>query len=62
MARIEPVMRHTYRPRFLKGLGIQQAHFHMCSRLADHARVIRLTRPKKGFRLEELMDLVERHW
>ena len=62
MERIEPVMRHTYRLRFLEGLGIQQAHFKRCSRLADHARVIRLTRPQKGFRLEELMDLVERYW
>ncbi|WP_035241287.1 hypothetical protein [Desulfobacter vibrioformis] len=61
-ARIEPVMANTYRPGFLKGLGIQQAHFRMCARLANQARVIRVIRPEQGFRLDELMDLVAAHW
>jgi hypothetical protein len=62
MSRIEPLINNTYRVRFLEGLGGKQAHFRQCSNLADHARVIKLVRPRKGFRLEELMDLVERHW
>lgn len=62
MERIEPILNHTYRPQFLEGLGGKQAHFRQCSRLADCARVYNLVRPRKGFRLEELMDLVARHW
>lgn len=62
MERIKPIINHTYRPGFLEGLGGKQAHFRQCSNLADHARVIKLVRPRKGFRLDELMDLVERHW
>ena len=62
MSRIEPLLNHTYRPRFLEGLGGKKAHFRLCSQVADKARVIKVVRPRKGFRLDELMDLAERHW
>jgi len=62
MGRIEPLLNHTYRPRFLEGLGGKKAHFRLCSQVADKARVIKVVRPRKGFRLDELMDLAERHW
>jgi len=60
--RIEPILNHTYRIRFLQGLENKQVHFRQCSSVAAHARVFRVTRPQKGFRLQELMDLVRRHW
>ena len=62
MDRIEPVMANTYRPRFLKVLGDPKLHFRQCSLVADQARVFEVNRPKKGFLLHELMDLVEGRW
>jgi len=60
--KLDPILNHTYRPRFLEGLGDKKEHFKQCAAVAAKAAVIRITRPKKGFRLNELMDLVERNW
>ena len=60
--KIDPIINHTYRPRFLEGLGGKKEHFKQCAAVAVRADVIRMTRPRKGFRLNELMDLVERNW
>lgn len=60
--KIDPILNNTYRPRFLEGLGGKKEHFKQCAAVAAKAAVIRITRPRKGFRLNELMDLVERHW
>jgi len=60
--KIDPIINNTYRPRFLEGLGGKKEHFKQCAAVAAKADVIRITRPRKGFRLDELMDLVERHW
>ena len=62
MDKIDPILDHTYRPGFLEGLGDKQAHFKQCAAVAAQAAVIRIIRPYKGFRLDELMDLVERYW
>ncbi len=35
MDRIEPIINHTYRIRFLEGIGGKKSHFQQCSRLAD---------------------------
>lgn len=60
--KIDPILDNTYRPRFLEGLGGKKEHFKQCAAVAARAAVIRITRPRKGFRLDELMDLVERNW
>ena len=60
--KIDPILDHTYRPRFLEGLGGKKKHFKQFAAVAARAAVIRITRPRKGFRLDELMDLVERNW
>lgn len=60
--KIDPIINNTYRPRFLEGLGGKKEHFKQCAAVAARAAVIRITRPKKGFRLDELMDLVKRNW
>ncbi len=60
--KIDPIINNTYRPRFLEGLGGKKEHFKQCAAVAAKAAVIRITRPSKGFRLDELMDLVERQW
>jgi len=60
--KIDPIINNTYRPRFLEGLGGKKEHFKQCAAVAARASVIRLTRPIKGFRLDALMDLVQRNW
>ena len=60
--KIDPIINNTYRPRFLEGLGGKKEHFKQCAAVAAKAGVIRIIRPRKGFRLDELMDLVERNW
>ena len=60
--KIDPIINNTYRPRFLEGLGGKKEHFRQCAAVAGRAAVMRITRPRKGFRLHELMDLVERNW
>ncbi|MFQ5486701.1 MAG: hypothetical protein ACE5DO_15410, partial [Desulfobacterales bacterium] len=60
--KIDPIINNTYRPRFLEGLGGKKEHFKQCAAVAATAAVIRIVRPSKGFRLDELIDLVERHW
>ena len=60
--KIDPIINNTYRPRFLEGLGGKKEHFKLCAAVAAKAAVIRVTRPKKDFRLDELMDMVERNW
>ena len=60
--KIDPIINNTYRPRFLEGLGGKKEHFKQCAAVAARAAVIRIARPRKGFRLDELMDMVERNW
>jgi len=59
--KVDPLLNHTYRPRFLEGLGGKKEHFKQCSAVAAKAPVIRIMRPSDGFRLDELMDLIERN-
>ncbi len=58
-AKVPPLMGHTYRPHFLKGLGGKREHFRQCAAVADRAQVYRVARPKSGFELEALLDLLE---
>ena len=60
--KIDPILNNTYRPRFLEGLGGKKEHFRQCAAVAAKTAVRRVIRPAKGFRLDELIDLVERHW
>jgi hypothetical protein len=60
--KIDPIISNTYRPHFLEGLGGKEEHFKQCAAVAVKAAVTRITRPRKGFLLKELMELVERDW
>ncbi|HCY86528.1 MAG TPA: hypothetical protein DHV36_15450 [Desulfobacteraceae bacterium] len=62
MDKIEPFLKHTYRTQFLEGQGNRQIHFQQCSVVAAQAPVYKVKRPRNGFRLQRLMDLIERHW
>lgn len=56
--RIDPLIDNSYRSRFLDGLGGKKEHFKLCAAVAAKADVCLVSRPRMGFRLEELMDLV----
>jgi len=58
--KIDPIIDHTYRPNFLEGLGDKKKHFKQCAAVAGKASMFTVTRPQKGFKLDELMALVER--
>lgn len=58
MAKLAVLERNTYRRQFLEGLGGKAAHFQGCHDLAASAAVITITRPRVGFRVDELRDLV----
>ena len=60
--KIDPIIDHTYRPHFLEGLGGKKEHFRQCAAVAGKASVFTVTRPQKGFQLDELMILVERNF
>lgn len=66
--RLEPVantekfnvfLRHTYRWRFLDGLGMRPAHFQLAVKAAQKAIARQVYRPQSPFLLDELADLIE---
>lgn len=56
---LTPLAQHTYRRRFLQGLGLHQPHFQAMTTVIKAARVTRLSRPTYPFRLDELVDRIE---
>jgi len=60
--KIDPILNNTYRLRFLEGLGGKRDHFQQCADVASKAAVYRAVRPDKGFRLQELLDLIEKRF
>ena len=51
--------RHTYRGRYLRGLGQQPAHFRTVVALARRVPVVGVRRPASAFRLDALADRIE---
>ncbi|MDR1154448.1 MAG: hypothetical protein LBL04_07030 [Bacteroidales bacterium] len=47
---------HTYRPSFVKAMGMELTHFDLLRKLAGHIDVRVLLRPADGFRIDELAD------
>lgn len=56
--KINPLMANSYRMLFLDGLGGKKEHFMLCAAVAARAEIFRVARPKRGFLLEDLMDLL----
>jgi hypothetical protein len=53
------LLTHTYRAQYVPGLGREQAHFQMLSRLAAVTPAKRVSRPADGrFRLERLAEVI----
>jgi len=60
--KIDPLLKNTFRANFLKGIGSKQEHFKQCAAVADQSRVYGITRPQKGFLLQELISEIEACW
>lgn len=58
MARFQPLRNNTYRLRFLEGMQMQAEHLQLCARLSGQIRLVRITRPKTGFALDELAERI----
>jgi hypothetical protein len=56
MQRFMPLRSNTYRLSFLNGLGLKSEHLKRCGQLAGKIHLVRVTRPKSGFKLEPLID------
>ncbi len=50
---------HTYRQRFLDGLGLRPEHFRLAVNAAQVAKVRQIRRPMHPFLLDELVDFIE---
>ncbi len=57
--KLNALVKNTYRFNFLKGLGGKKEHFSHCAAVGRHVDVCRVSRGKNGFRIEELMALLE---
>jgi hypothetical protein len=60
--KVESLIDNTYRLRFLEGLGGKKDHFQQCAAVAAKAAVYKTLRPRKGFLLKELIDMVEEYF
>ncbi|MBF0547619.1 MAG: hypothetical protein HQM08_24480 [Candidatus Riflebacteria bacterium] len=59
LEKIAVLLRHTYRKTLLKGLGLKEVNFRLCSALATRIPVFRLLRPEGKFTALEQAELVE---
>ncbi|MCK9372316.1 MAG: hypothetical protein M0P91_03905 [Sulfuricurvum sp.] len=54
-----PIIRNqTYRLGYVKAPQTQKAHLANCARIAQKIRVVRVTRPERGFKLQELIERI----
>ncbi len=60
--KINPLLNNTFRTNFLNGIGDKKEHFKQCAAVAAQSRIQRVTRPQKGFLLDELIGEIERYW
>lgn len=58
MNRFLPLRQNTYRIRYVDGMGLNDQHMKQVGQLASKIRLTKLTRPKAGFVLEEMMDAI----
>ena len=58
-AKFIPLKTHSYRGGYLEGFGLNAEHLELVSQLANKIDVTNIIRPKNGFKLNELVDLIE---
>lgn len=59
MQKLQPLRTNTFRKNYLKGLVKEQSHFKQCAQIASQIGVVRIDRPNDGFKLCELVDLIQ---
>jgi hypothetical protein len=59
MKKILSLSRNTYRYQYLKGLGKTAVHLKSTGALASKISIVHVSRPKSGFQLNQLVDLIE---
>lgn len=59
MQKLPPLQNNTYRKAYLKGLAKDSNNFSQCAQIAGQVAVVRVTRPNEGFKLDQLVDLIE---
>jgi len=59
MKKILPLKNNTYRHQYLKGLDKTKKHLKHTGSIASKIDVVRITRPKAGFELDKLVDLIQ---
>lgn len=56
MQRFVPLRNNTYRVKYLDGMALKLDHLKLCGKLASNIRLARVTRPRRGFQLDKLID------
>lgn len=59
MNKFQPLKNQSYRGGYLEGLGLNAQHLTLCASLANQSRVARIIRPNNGFKINELVELIE---
>jgi len=59
MQKLQPLRMNTFRKKYLKGLDKERSHFKQCAQIASQIGVVRIDRPQDGFKLDELVDLIQ---
>jgi hypothetical protein len=59
MEKLQPLQVNTFRKNYLNGLNKKQSHFRQCGKIASLISVVRIDRPNDGFKLDELVDLIQ---
>lgn len=58
--KLQSLQINSYRRAYLIGLKKREDQFLHCSKLAKQVNVVKITRPGHGFKLNELVDLIEK--
>lgn len=58
--KVQELTANTYRLHYLHGLHLEQQLFQQAQNLARQARMLRVTRPRQPFLLDELADLIQK--
>lgn len=56
LARFAPLRQHTYHVKFLRGISVSAEHLTLCGQVAGRIRLVKVTRPRDRFCLDELID------
>jgi len=59
MEKFLPIKNQTYRSNYIDGMELSATHLQLCGRIAGNIRVVRISRPNHGFKLQQLVDHIK---